>query len=137
MKTVSLFGAAATDRNDNKVGDVDVVLLDKEGKVTGLVIGAGGFLGVDQKDVIVPFSDVKVERKNNNWWLTINETKDALKARPRVHLYPRRYVLAARQELSLGAPMATASNQAVRPYIRPVNSSTMTISSNSPAPPLG
>jgi sporulation protein YlmC with PRC-barrel domain len=66
--------------SQNKIGDVDDVLVDKEGKVTGLVIGVGGFLGVGTKDVIVPFSDVSVAKKNDKWWLTINETKDSLKS---------------------------------------------------------
>jgi sporulation protein YlmC with PRC-barrel domain len=66
--------------NQTKVGDVDDVLVDKGGKVTGLVIGVGGFLGMGQKDVIVPFSDVNVQKKDNKWWLSINESKDSLKA---------------------------------------------------------
>jgi len=64
----------------NKIGEVDDVLVDKSGKVTGLVISVGGFLGMGTKDVIVPFSDVAVTKKNDKWWLTIDETKDALKA---------------------------------------------------------
>jgi sporulation protein YlmC with PRC-barrel domain len=66
--------------NQSKIGDVDDVLVDKSGKVTGLVISVGGFLGVGTKDVIVPFSDVNVTKKNDKWWLTVNETKDALKS---------------------------------------------------------
>jgi len=66
--------------NQTKVGDVDDVLLNKDGKVTGLVIGVGGFLGINQKDVIVPFSDVKMEKKNDKWWLSIDATKDSLKS---------------------------------------------------------
>ena len=66
--------------NQNKIGEVDDVLVDKSGKVTGLVVSVGGFLGVGTKDVIVPFSDVNVTKKNDKWWLTINETKDTLKA---------------------------------------------------------
>ena len=66
--------------HQNKIGDVDDVLVDKAGKVTGLVIGVGGFLGVGTKDVIVPFSDVNVTKKNDKWWLTVDETKAALKS---------------------------------------------------------
>ena len=70
------------DPNKAKVGSIDDVLVDKSGKVTGLVVGVGGFLDVGAKDVIVPFSDVNVEKKDDGWWLTINETKDSLKAAP-------------------------------------------------------
>jgi hypothetical protein len=37
---------------------------------------------MDSKDVIVPFSDVKMEKKNDKNWLSINESKDSLKAAP-------------------------------------------------------
>ena len=67
------------DPSQSKVGSVDDVLVDKSGKVTGLVIGVGGFLGAGEKDVIVPFNAVKTEKKNDKWWLTLDQTKDDLK----------------------------------------------------------
>jgi len=70
------------DPQQSKIGSVDDVLLDKSGKVTGLVIGVGGFLGAGEKDVIVPFTSVKNEKKNDKWYLTLDETKDNLKTAP-------------------------------------------------------
>jgi sporulation protein YlmC with PRC-barrel domain len=64
--------------NESKIGTVDDVLVDKSGKVTGLVVGVGGFLGAGEKDVIVPFTAVKPEKKNDKWWLTLDESKDDL-----------------------------------------------------------
>jgi hypothetical protein len=55
-------------------------LIDKSGKITALMIGVGGFLGMGEKDVALPFSAVKSEKKNNKWYLTVNETKDSLKS---------------------------------------------------------
>ena len=74
------YKQAVYDPKQNKIGDVDDVLVDKSGKVTGLVVGVGGFLGVASKDVIVPFGDVSLQKKDNKWWLSIDETKDALKS---------------------------------------------------------
>src|SRR6202022_1499113 len=45
------------DPSDNKIGDIDDVLIDKEGNVTALIIGVGGFLGMGEKDVAIPFID--------------------------------------------------------------------------------
>jgi sporulation protein YlmC with PRC-barrel domain len=70
------------DPHQSKIGNVDDVLVDKSGKVTGLVIGVGGFLDIGEKDVIVPFTAVKSEKKNDKWWLTLDETKDSLKGAP-------------------------------------------------------
>jgi sporulation protein YlmC with PRC-barrel domain len=67
------------DPKQNKIGDVDDVLVDQSGKITGLVIGVGGFLGAGEKDVIVPFSAVKSSKKDDKWYLTLDETKDNLK----------------------------------------------------------
>jgi sporulation protein YlmC with PRC-barrel domain len=70
------------DPKESKIGDIDDVLVDKAGKVTGLVLGVGGFLGAGEKDVIVPFSAVKTTKKNDKWWLTLDQTKDNLKNAP-------------------------------------------------------
>lgn len=70
------------DPKEAKIGAIDDVLVDKAGKVTGLVVGVGGFLGMGEKDVIVPFGAVKTAKKNDKWWLTLDETKDSLKAAP-------------------------------------------------------
>ena len=68
------------DTSNNKIGEVMDVLLDREGKVTALVIGVGGFLGAGEKDVMVPFTAVRVTTKDNNkWYLVMNSNKDALK----------------------------------------------------------
>jgi sporulation protein YlmC with PRC-barrel domain len=67
------------DKGQNSVGKVDDVLVDKSGKITALMVGVGGFLGAGEKDVALPFSAVKSEKKNNKWYLTVDETKDSLK----------------------------------------------------------
>jgi sporulation protein YlmC with PRC-barrel domain len=67
------------DKGQNTVGKVDDVLVDKSGKVTTLMVGVGGFLGVGEKDVALPFAAVQPEKKNNKWYLTVDETKDSLK----------------------------------------------------------
>jgi sporulation protein YlmC with PRC-barrel domain len=73
------YKQAVYDPKENKIGDIEDVLVDKSGKITGLIIGVGGFLGAGEKDVIVPFSAVKTSKRNDKWWLTLDETKDDLK----------------------------------------------------------
>jgi sporulation protein YlmC with PRC-barrel domain len=68
------------DPSDNKIGEVNDVLIDRNGKAAALIIGVGGFLGIGEKDVAVPFNAVRVTTKDNNkWYLVMNTTKDALK----------------------------------------------------------
>jgi sporulation protein YlmC with PRC-barrel domain len=67
------------DRADNKIGTIDDVLIDKEGKVTALIVGVGGFLGIGQKDVSEPFGRVQMIKKNDKWYLVMDADKEALK----------------------------------------------------------
>ena len=73
------------DPSDNKIGEIMDVLVDREGKVTALIVGVGGFLGAGEKDVAVPFNAVHAATRNNNsnssskWYLVMNSSKDALK----------------------------------------------------------
>jgi hypothetical protein len=41
--------------NNETIGDVNDVLLDRSGAAQAIVIGVGGFLGIGEKDVAVPF----------------------------------------------------------------------------------
>jgi sporulation protein YlmC with PRC-barrel domain len=69
------------DPGDNKIGEIMDVLIDRDGKATALIIGVGGFLGMGEKDVAVPFNAVQVTTKDNNkWYLVMNATKDSLKS---------------------------------------------------------
>ena len=58
------------------------MLVGDEGKVAAFIISVGGFLGMDSKDVAIPFSAVRATNKSGTWYLTMNATKDALKAAP-------------------------------------------------------
>jgi sporulation protein YlmC with PRC-barrel domain len=68
------------DKSQHNVGKIDDVLIDKSGKITALMVGVGGFLGMGEKDVALPFTAVQAEKKNNKWYLTVDETKDSLKS---------------------------------------------------------
>ena len=70
------------DQTDAKIGEIADVLIDKEGHITALIVSVGGFLGVGEKDVSVPFTAVKATQKDSKWYLVMNTTKDALKTAP-------------------------------------------------------
>ena len=55
------------DPSDNKIGGVDDILIDEEGRVTAVIIGVGGFFGMGEKDVAVPFSSVRASEKDDKW----------------------------------------------------------------------
>ncbi len=75
------IGKSVFNENDEKVGDVNDVVISSDGRTLYLLIGAGGFLGMGQKDVAVPFD--RFER-NDDRVLLSGYTKEQLKALPEV-----------------------------------------------------
>jgi len=55
-----LIGTNVYGPDNAKIGDVSEVLLDSSGSTHAVVIGVGGFLGVGQKDIAIPFSALTV-----------------------------------------------------------------------------
>ncbi|MFO1151996.1 MAG: PRC-barrel domain-containing protein [Alsobacter sp.] len=51
---VDIYGS-----NNEKIGDVNDLILDHEGTIQAVVIGVGGFLGIGEKNVAVPFKTVE------------------------------------------------------------------------------
>jgi sporulation protein YlmC with PRC-barrel domain len=104
MTVTNFYKKNVHDPSNVKIGEINDVLVDKEGKLVAFVIGIGGFLGVDQKDVAVPFNSIRATwrpdlgrsdpdaalpfnssratRRDGEWWLTMDVTKESLKNAP-------------------------------------------------------
>ena len=54
-----LLGKDVYNDKNEKLGDIDEILLDKSGKVNGIVIGVGGFLGMGSRDIMVEMDKLK------------------------------------------------------------------------------
>jgi sporulation protein YlmC with PRC-barrel domain len=54
-----LKGLNVYNEQNEKLGDITEILIDKSGKVEGIVIGVGGFLGMGQHDIKVEMSKLK------------------------------------------------------------------------------
>ena len=77
-----IYKANVYDPSENKIGDVTDLIIDSNAKVTAAIVSVGGFIGVGQKDVMIPFNELKVSERNGKDWLTLNRTKDELKMLP-------------------------------------------------------
>ena len=75
--------------DDKSIGDINDVLIDKDGQVTAVVVGVGGFLGVGEKNVALPFQALNVQRKRRRAIdkITVSYTKDQLKDAPNFAYY--------------------------------------------------
>ena len=45
--------------NNEKIGDINEILIDRSGNAKAAVIGVGGFLGIGEKNVAVPFASLE------------------------------------------------------------------------------
>jgi sporulation protein YlmC with PRC-barrel domain len=75
-----IYNQSVYDPANNKIGEVQDVLLTPDGRATALMIGVGGFLGIGEKDVAVPFNALKRTTKDNKAYLMLDASKDALKS---------------------------------------------------------
>src|SRR3546814_152597 len=54
-----ILGSEVYNEKNEKVGDIDDVVLADDGKAVYFVIGSGGFLGLGQHDVAIPFDKIQ------------------------------------------------------------------------------
>lgn len=54
-----MIGVNVYNEQNQKVGDINEVLFDRSGKAEGVVIGVGGFLGIGERNVAVPYDQLK------------------------------------------------------------------------------
>lgn len=69
---------------DKSIGSINDLILEKDGGITAAVIGVGGFLGIGEKWVAVPFENIAVTQMPDSGEvkLTTTETAEGLQAAP-------------------------------------------------------
>lgn len=105
----NLIGKKVSGAGDENLGEVNDVLMDRNGNVIGAVIGVGGFLGVGEKDVAVPFSNLELVRNADGDKLILRKTKDELKSAPEFKEYTDNSGRAAPAGTGAGATGATGT----------------------------
>ena len=89
-RSSKLVGASVYGPDNKSIGSIDDLILDQKGGIKAAVIGVGGFLGVGQKDVAVPFDTLQIQRKANSSSIdkiTVSYTKDQLTNAPKFSYY--------------------------------------------------
>ena len=80
-----LIGRNIKNPQGDTVGEINSVAIDKDGKVRSVIVGVGGFLGVGEKNVALPWDSLTVSNSGED--VVANVTKDELKALPE-HKFP-------------------------------------------------
>lgn len=73
----NLIGQPVVNANNESIGDINDLVTDSNGKVVAVLVGAGGFLGLGEKDVAVRYDDLKFSRDDDNGVKVIASTLTA------------------------------------------------------------
>ena len=78
------IGQSVYNSADESIGSISDLILEKDGGITAAVIGVGGFLGIGEKAVAVPFNNITVIQAPDGGEvkLTTTETSESLQAAP-------------------------------------------------------
>ncbi len=76
-----LTSAPVYDAQDTRIGEIADLILDDAGKVTDVVFDVGGFLGIGEKRVALPISEVNILKQSDGTELRVyvQQTEDQLK----------------------------------------------------------
>lgn len=78
-----LIGASVANADNETIGEVNDLLYDEDGKIDGVVIGVGGFLGLGAKDVAIDFGSLDVTKsENGDLKVVLNTSKESLDSAP-------------------------------------------------------
>ncbi len=90
-----LIGVDVYNQQNEKLGEINELIIDSSGRVAGAVLGVGGFLGMGEHDVMVSMDKLKFSNEagksttgassadNREWYpdrAVLNASKDQLKA---------------------------------------------------------
>lgn len=76
---------AGSEKEWDDIGEINEVILSREGEVKAVIVGVGGFLGVGEKNVAVPMKQIKFVKNGDNvndYFLVINASKQMITDAP-------------------------------------------------------
>jgi sporulation protein YlmC with PRC-barrel domain len=88
VRASKLIGTSVTNNANETVGDINDLILNRDGQVAAVVIGVGGFLGMGERDVAVNYNSLRIEydasamTESGATKIRLDATKDQLKAAP-------------------------------------------------------
>ncbi|MBY6135349.1 PRC-barrel domain-containing protein [Nocardioides marinus] len=78
----ALTGAPAYDAKDEHIGEVSEVIVNTTGGVEALIVDVGGFLGLGEKPVELPMSDLTIHEAESDIRVTTHMSEEELNGLP-------------------------------------------------------
>lgn len=78
------IGQAVYNSADESIGKISDLIMEKDGGISAAIVGVGGFLGIGEKWVAVPFEKISIAQvpESDDVKLTTTETAESLQAAP-------------------------------------------------------
>ena len=79
----ALLNESVKNAADETIGDINDVLIGDNGKISAVIVGVGGFLGMGEKDVALPYDQlVFAKDAGDDLVVTTSATKESLETAP-------------------------------------------------------
>jgi len=82
LNASKVVGLAVVNNANDSVGKIGEVLLDQAGKIAGVVVDVGGFLGIGTHPVKLAWNQIKLVNKDGSLQAVVNMDKNALQQMP-------------------------------------------------------
>ena len=86
-------GKRVYSKSGDDIGEVNDLLLSADGKVSAVILGVGGFLGIGEKDVLVAMNAIDMQRDGNAIRLVVDANKDVFTNAPSYDRNNRTYMV--------------------------------------------
>jgi len=77
-----IIGATVRNNQNESVGEVEDLIMDKSGAVKAAIVSVGGFLGIGERWVAVHYESLAIQPDGANLRVALNTTRDQLKGAP-------------------------------------------------------
>ena len=79
----ALLNESVKNAANETIGDINDVLISGDGKVSAVIVGVGGFLGMGEKNVALPFDQLVFAKDvGDDLVVTTSATKESLETAP-------------------------------------------------------
>lgn len=82
MAASDLIGTDLKTSDDESVGEIDDLIIDQDGKVVGVVVNVGEFLGMGEKRIAIDWNAVKVSDTPEDRDLRVDMAREDLQSAP-------------------------------------------------------
>lgn len=91
-----LIGVDVYNNQNEKIGEIDELIMTSNGQISGAVIGVGGFLGMGERNVMVPLNQLRFSNEGTS---TTGSARDGDR-----RWYPERAIMNTNKDQLTGMP---------------------------------